>query len=176
MTKAKHYSKAKLHWNNTAYCDQWQKVMAIYDERDNLRAVIKAEDDDGMFYSVLLIGDDEVKLYEFNKIEIGSTSKNLKACFEIYRRLQYEDTPSYTPSYRRTKQINLYQIFTHTRTGARRNGSFHVTTENIRERITKALKYFEEVENNVKILYCYDTYSEYADDVYDLDAAWNALS
>ena len=38
--RAKHYSKANLLWSNVAYCDQWGKTMAVYDECYNLRAVV----------------------------------------------------------------------------------------------------------------------------------------
>lgn len=172
MTKVKHYSKANLLWNNIAYCDQWKRVMAVYDEKDNLRAVIKDENDDMLYYnySVLLIGDDKNTIYELHGIELGSTNKNLKACFDIYRQLQYEDTPSYTPSsHRQAKQIRLYQIFPRTKDEVRHNGSFSVTNEDISDRIANALKKFDEIKYDVEVVYGVDqNYSEYADDVYDL--------
>lgn len=156
MSKARHFSKANLFWNNVAYCDQWKKIMAIYDERSNLRAVIKEADDDDWCYNVLLIGDDGAMLYEFDSIELGSTSKNLKACFEIHCRLQHINTPSYTPSNRRDKRISLHQIFTHSRAGARRTGGFHVTEDNIDKEITEALKRYEEITSGrVNVINCF---------------------
>ena len=161
MSKARHYSKAKLLWNNMAYCDQWNKVMAVYDENENLRAVIKEICDND--YDVLLIGDDDQILYKFDDIELGSTSKNLSACFEIYCRLQYFYTPSYLPSYRRTDKIQLYQIFTHTRVGAQRTGGFHVTGEDAQEKIAKALEYYDEiVDDDIEMICC--TKGDYDDD------------
>lgn len=146
MPKAKHFSKSNMLWNNTAYVDQWQKAMAVYDECDNLRAVVKEIDYDT--YGVLLIGDDAQALYFLNDIELGSTGKNMEACFRIYCQLQYLKTPAYTPSYRRTTQVNLYQIFPHTRVSARRTGGFRVTTDDLSEVITKALERYNEIEES----------------------------
>lgn len=173
MPRANHYSKAKLLWNNVAYCDQWEKVMAVYDEFENLRAVVKEIDDEE--YTVLLIGEDTQILYVVYGIELGSTGKNMKACFGIYCRLQYEDTPSYVPSYCRTEGINLYQIFTHTKVGARRTGGFHVTDDSAGEKIAKALERYEEiVSGDIGTIDCFDWneyehYSErYPDTIYGL--------
>ena len=143
MSRAKHFAKGNMLWNNVAYVDQWQKVMAVFDEDDNLRAVVK-ENDCGM-YGVLLIGDSSQALYEFNDIELGSTGKNMEACFHIYCRLQYLDTPAYVPSNHRNKQVNLYQIFPHTRVSARRTGGFRVSTDDFSDRIARALETYEEV-------------------------------
>lgn len=160
MAKSKHFAKANFLWTNVAYCDQWEKVMAVYDERDNLRAVVKETANDS--YDVLLIGDDEnVALYEFNGIELGSTGKNMDACFKIYCRLQYESTPSYIPSYRRAERVELYQIFPHTRVSARRTGGFRVTTEDLSERIAKALERYNEITTKgVTTFDCTEEYEE----------------
>lgn len=154
MSRAKHFSVANLLWNNTAYCDQWKKVMAVYDERSNLRAVIK-EVDNSAYYDVLLIGDNEEALFEINDIELGTTNKNMRACFDIYYRLQDMDTPSYVPSYHRVEGVKLYGIFTHTRAGAKRHGGFRVTTDDISDKINEALRRYEEIiSGDVEVVEC----------------------
>lgn len=146
MSRAKQYAKANMLWNNVAYVDQWQKVMAVFDECDNLRAVVK-ENDCGM-YGVLLIGDSSQALYELDGIELRSTNKDMEACFQIYCRLQYLDTPAYIPSNRRTKQVSLHQVFPHTRVSARRTGGFRVTTNDLSEIIEKALERYDEIASS----------------------------
>jgi hypothetical protein len=158
MAKAKHFSTANLPWNNTAYCDQWKKVMAVYDERSKLRAVIK-EVDDGAYYHVLLIGDNEEVLFEISDIELGTTNKNMKACFDIYYQLKDMYTPSYVPSYRRVEGVKLYEIFTHTRAGAKRHGGFRVTTDDISDKINEALRRYEEITSgDVEVVECCGPY------------------
>ena len=165
MSRARHFSKANLLWTNVAYCDQWSKVMAVYDERENLRAVVREVDVNES--NVLLIGDDTQMLYIINGIELGSTGKNLKACFEIYCRLQHVETPSYIPSYRRFEPIKLFRVFIHTRVGARRTGGFRVTTEDIGEKITRALKRYEEIINaGVETINCVEWFDNSYDDKY----------
>ena len=140
------------------------KVMAIFDDRKNLRAVVKQIDYDA--YGVLLIGDDTEVLYYLNDIRLGSTGKNMEACFQIYCRLQHLDTPSFTPSYRRTEKVKLHQIFPHTRVSAMRAGGFRVTTDDLSEIIAIALNRYEEITSgDVKTLDLveYDDYSGYPD-------------
>ena len=148
MSKAKQYAKAHMLWDCTAYVDQWQQVMAVFDKHNNLRAVVKQIAEGVYIYGVLLIGDDAQALYELDGIELGSTGKNMDACFQIYCRLQYLDTPAFVPSCRRTKQLNLYQIFPHTRVSARRTGGFRVTTDDLSEVIAKALERYNEIEES----------------------------
>ena len=143
MPRAKQYSKSNMMWSNVAYVDQWQKVMAVFDDRKNLRAVVKHIDYGT--YGVLLIGDDTEILYYLNDIELGATGKNMDACFKIYCRLQYLDAPYYIPTYRRTEQVQLYQIFPHTRASAMRTGGFRVTTDDLSEIITMALNRYDEI-------------------------------
>ena len=52
MPRVKRYVKGNMMWSNTAYVDQWQKVMAVFDDRKNLRAVVK-QIGDGAFYGGL---------------------------------------------------------------------------------------------------------------------------
>lgn len=174
MARARHYSKATLLWKNVAYCDQWEKVMVVYDERNNLRAVVKVADEEDTYYNVLLVGDDDQALYELNGIELGSTGKNMKACFEIHLRLRGEDMPSYVPSYRKTMQVELYRIFPHTRVGARRTGGFRTATDDIGDKIAYALERYDEiVKGGVKTYDCFereddegDRYSGYPKTIY----------
>lgn len=177
MARSKHYSKANFLWSNVAYCDQWNRVMVVYDERDNLRAVIKEADNDDSYYTILLIGDNKAMLYKLSPIELGSTGKNMDACFKIYCKLQYEDTPSYVPSYRRTERIELYQVFPHTRTSARRTGGFHVTTDDLSDRINNALERYKEIiAGGVETINCI-SYSDYDDDDdYDDGCWWDGYS
>lgn len=146
MPKAKHYAKGFLLWNCMAYVDQWEKVMAVFDERDNLRAVVR-EIDCGT-YGVLLIGDSAQAFYKLDNMELGSTGKNMEACFQIYCQLPSLNTPTYLPSYHKTKQVNLDQIFPHTRVGAIRTRGFRVTTDDLSERITRALERYNEIVNS----------------------------
>ena len=164
MPRAKHFAQSNMMWSNVAYVDQWKKVMAIFDDRKNLRAVVKQIDYDA--YGVLLIGDDTEVLYYLNDIRLGSTGKNMEACFQIYCRLQHLDTPSFTPSYRRTEKVKLHQIFPHTRVSAMRAGGFRVTTDDLSEIIAIALNRYEEITSgDVKTLDLveYDDYSGYPD-------------
>ncbi len=154
--KANHYTKSEMLWRNVAYCDQWAKVMAVYDECDNLRAVIKEDDDYQYEYNVLLIGDDSTRLYKFDDFELGSTGKNMEACFRIYEGLEKaEEAPTYMPSFRKTAEIGLWEIFPHTRVGARRTGGFHVFHEEISDKITAALeRYYKEVASCDDLIDC----------------------
>lgn len=144
--RSSHYTKAEMLWRNVAYCDQWAKVMAVYDECDNLRAVVKLDDDCQYEYDLLLIGDDGIGLYEFDDFELGSTGKNMEACFRIYEGLEeVEEVPMYMPSFRKTTKIGLWEIFPHTRVGARRTGGFHVIHEDVSGKINAALeRYYKE--------------------------------
>lgn len=130
-------------WSNIAYVDQWKKVMAVFDDRKNLRAVVQEIEDDAC--SVLLIGDDANAIYILDDIKLGSTGKNMEACFQIYCRLQHLDTPSFTPSYRRTEKVKLHQIFPHTRVSAIRAGGFRVTNDDLSEIIAMALNRYDEI-------------------------------
>lgn len=153
MSRFKHYSKANLLCGCIAYCDQWSKVMAVYDEYDNLRAVVKEVIDD--IYEVLLIGDDRRKLYFIDKVNLGSTIRNTKACYEIYRRLQHDDAPTFKPSYKKTEKVKLFQIFLRTHMDVRYTGGFQEVDENIDEKITKALEYYEKViSSGIEIIDC----------------------
>ena len=148
--KSNHYTKADMFYRNVAYCDQWAKIMAVYDECDNLRAVVKEDDECQYDYNVLLIGDDDIELYKFDNFELGSTGKNLDACFRIYCGLNEAETiPTYIPSFRKTVGIDLSEIFPHTRVGARRTGGFHVIHEDVSDKIIAALKrFYKEVNVN----------------------------
>lgn len=141
--KAANYTVSGMMWACTAICDQWQKVMAVYDDSGNLRAVVNEIDEEEKVYHILLIGDDDVELYETPDLQLGSTGKNLKACFEIYWRLQGEGTSSYIPSYRKDKAVSLYDIFPHTRKSALRAGGFHVSNEDHSSKIAEALEVYE---------------------------------
>lgn len=165
--KAKHFSMAKLLWNNVAYCDQWAKAMAVYDECGNLRAVIKNIIADE--YDLLLIGEDEQVLYELSGINLGTTKKNMQSCFDIYQQLHYTATPTYTPSYYKDKRVSLLQIFPHTIAAAQRSGGFHVVTEKeIGSKINDALQYYEEAidcgVDTERLSYDYDDEDGYDDD------------
>ena len=154
--KPRHYAKSNFLWRNFAYCDQWGKVMAIYDEDNNLRAVVKKDDDTMHTYYVLLIGDDFMELYEFDNFELGSTGKNMDACFKIYCGLEYLKTPSYMPTFRGARRVNLEEIFPHTRVSARRTGGFHVTNEDLSAKIDSALDCYEDVIKELDPVDCID--------------------
>ena len=184
MAKAAHYSKANLLWTNTAYCDQWKRVMAVYGEHNELRAVIKpdvdidcsAKSNVDINYNVLLIGDDSRALYKLiGGINLGSTHKNMISCFNIYHTLQGADAPPYVPSYRETQQIELHSIFPHTRVGAIRTGGFRVTTDDISDKIAYALRCYDEIVKAGVNTYCCsdweddteDYYSDYPESIYN---------
>lgn len=156
--KANKYTASEMLWNNVAYVDQWDKIMVVYDDCTNLRAVVKRVG--RSIYNVLLIGDDQHALYELNGIELGSTSKNQKACFNIYCMLQNKETPSFLPSCRRTQKINLHKIFPHTRVGAIRTGGFHVTNVDLSDKIAYGLDYYNKAIGTglevADIIYCDD--------------------
>jgi len=136
--KAKHYSSAKLLYGSTAYCDQWEKIMAIYDDNKVLRGVI-IENDDSYGVTVLLIGEDSHEVYNIDGIEFGTTAKNMKACFDIYYSLRDCDIPKYRPGFWKEKYIEVADILTHTSAGAARHGGFH-TIIDAEDEISKAME------------------------------------
>lgn len=135
--KAAHFTSAKLLWNTTAYCDQWLKAMAIYDDSGNLRCVIKDEEDGG--YDVLLIGDDEKVLYYTYNIRLGTVKDNMEACFKLHLDLKDVWNPTFSASKSCPKNIEVYEILTHTRVGAMRHGQFR-KIEDASEKIAFALE------------------------------------
>ena len=157
--RSSHYTKADMFYRNVAYCDQWAKIMAVYDECDNLRAVVKEDTESNVCnYKVLLIGDDKAELYQFNDFELGSTGKNMEACFRIYCGLNKGNRiPTYMPSFRKTVGIDLSEIFPHTRVGARRTGGFHVIHEDVSDKIIAALeRYYKETNTCGDPIDCMD--------------------
>lgn len=137
---SKHYSIADLLWGTTAYCDQWEKTMAIYDDNDKLRAVIKDHGYDTV--SVLMIGDDKTELYLINRggFELGSTGKNKNACFKLFLLLRDSiGMPTFIPPCCKKREIPLYQIFIHTRAEviARRRW-FRATDDDCSDKIAPA--------------------------------------
>lgn len=152
MRRASHFNSANLLWGTVAYCDQWAKVMAVY-EGKNLRAVIAATECEGE-YNVLLIGDDGKMLYGADYLfELGTTKKNMDACFQLYLALRDVETPSYVPSWRRSVPIQLYEIFTHTTALACRHGGFR-TIDDASDKIDYAKQAMVEAMSDPEIEMC----------------------
>lgn len=140
--KRKHYSHAKFLRGAIAYCDQWMKVIAVYDDRDVLRSVIADNGDGGA--TILFRGDDYCVIEEIEEVEFGLTSKNMEICFDIFCILHDVDLPRYTPTGRR-KSISVIDIFPHYYDESSRHSRFHMISEqeeisNAREKISKALE------------------------------------
>lgn len=165
----KHYSKAKLSYGAHAYCDQYEKILAIHDRDDNLRAIV-AQADDGDYY-LLLIGDDRRILYAFEGIELGSVSKNSEACSKIYRRLRGVDTPvclvpSSRCSHSRYEKIELSEFFSRADTNMPRAINFRAAEgekeDIVASRTSEAFGIFKElVGTGVEMVDCSEEDHEY---------------
>ena len=125
MRKKANYSRATLLYGTTAYCDQWNHIMAVYDMHNHLRGVV-AESDGINSYDVLLIGDDGQMLYQVFDVELGSTSKNMSSCFNLFLELRHVETPTFLYCKENKGVIEAYQMFTHTRSACCKHGGFRV--------------------------------------------------
>lgn len=166
MRRPSHYTKANLLWSTTAYCDQWNKVMAIYDKNDNLRMVV-AEDPEEETYDVLLIGEDEKLLLSSYGFELGSTSKNMNACFTLYRYFEGDEcVPKFMPTPENKMIIKVYDILVHTKASAIKHGGFKICDDASKE-IAMAVAALREAKATMD-QYCLDE-EEYDDPVVNYD-------
>ena len=149
MAKAREFSKAKLLYGAVAYCDQWRKVMAVYDSTyGSLIAFIKKHEN--IYYVLLLGDDDETMLFYTRDIELGTTAKNMESCFALYRMIR--DSLPYIKYKSHYGKRSLYEYFTHTRVSAIRSGGFTTSnTWDCQSEIAEAEKKFDELITDSKM-------------------------
>lgn len=152
MRRPSHYTKANLLWSTTAYCDQWNKVMAIYDKNDNLRMVV-AEDPEVELYDVLMIGDDESFLISSLGLDLGTTNKNMSTCFALYYYFIGKYAPKFMPTPENKQIIRVCDVLVHSRRGVIKNGGFKVCDDASKE-TTLALAALMEAKIEVEMCAC----------------------
>ena len=159
--KPSHYSTAEMLWNSTAYCDQWEEVMALYDENGILRMVV-TKDDQTEAYDVLLIGTWNKVLYRlWGGISFKTMRQSMASCFNLHLGLKGRHNPTFVACEQNKTKKQVPEVLTHSRSNVIRHGGFH-QVEDAFEEIEIAKKYLQlakaELEPN-ELFYDYEAKS-----------------
>lgn len=153
--KPSHYSMAKMLWNTLAYCNQWEEVLAVYDENGILRIIV-AKDDQAKAYDVALIGSWDKVLYRFwGGISLRNMRKSMESCFKLYRALVNRRMPTFVACEQNKTKKKVPEILTHTRSEVIRKGSFKAVEDAFEETLIakKYLQVAKEEMEPIELLY-----------------------
>ena len=141
------YAMANTLWQSHTYVDQHRRIFAMV---NNENRVIFALRESAEWYFEAVSAAQEGNETPFripDLFEIGTTNKNLDACFKLYLILRKTDVGNEhvdDDTRGRRGGIRLFEYFTHTRAGARRHGGFRAIRE--ATEMEKAAKIIAEAE------------------------------